>query len=55
MESWRKTKAEGYLQLVSEEFVHLGHLRRHTEVYGAVADLDDESASYVGVDLVHLA
>lgn len=42
-----------YLQAVAEELVHLGHLGGNGEVNGAVADLDDEAAADVGVDLGH--
>ena len=40
-----------YLQSVLEELVHLGHLGGNGQVDGAVADLDDESALDLRVDL----
>ena len=39
------------LQSVREELVHLGDAGRDAEVNGTVADLDDESANNVRVDL----
>lgn len=39
------------LQRVGEELVHLGDLGRHAEVDGAVANLHDEAANNVRVDL----
>lgn len=42
---------EIHLQRVSKELVHLGDAARDAEVDGAVADLDDEAADDVGVDL----
>jgi hypothetical protein len=39
------------LQRVGEELVHLGDAGGDAEVDGAVANLDDESADDVGVDL----
>jgi hypothetical protein len=39
------------LQVVSEELVHLGDAGGDAEVNGSVADLDDESADDLGVDL----
>ena len=44
-----------YLQSVSEELVHLGDLGGNTEVDGAVANLDNESTTDVGVDLSRLS
>jgi len=44
-----------YLQSVSEELVHLGDLGGNTEVDGAVANLDNESTTDVGVDLSQLS
>jgi hypothetical protein len=41
----------GNLQSVGEELVHLGHLGRDAEVDCPVADLDDEPANDIGVDL----
>jgi hypothetical protein len=40
------------LQGVVEELVHLGDLGGHGQVDGAVANLDDETAEDVWVDLV---
>jgi hypothetical protein len=40
------------LQSIGEELVHLGDARRDAQVDGAVADLDDEPADDVRVDLV---
>lgn len=45
------TQTSPNLQRVPEHLVHLGHLRRHAQVDGPVADLDDEAALDVGVDL----
>jgi hypothetical protein len=42
-----------YLQAVLEQLVHLGHLGGDGEVDGAVADLDDETAADIRVDLGH--
>ena len=42
---------KGYLQLVVEELVHAGQLGGHAEVDGPVANLDDNTATDVGVDL----
>lgn len=39
------------LQVVREELVHLGDLGGDAEIDGAVADLDDETADNLGVDL----
>ena len=39
------------LQGVLEKLVHLGKLSGNAEVNGAVANLDDESALDLGVDL----
>ena len=44
-----------YLQSVSEELVHLGDLGGNTEVDGAVANLDNESNTDVGVELSRLS
>lgn len=44
-----------YLQSVSEELVHLGDLGCDTEVDGAVANLDNESTTDLGVDLSQLS
>jgi hypothetical protein len=44
-----------YLQSVSEELVHLGDLGCDTEVDGAVANLDNESTTNLGVDLSQLS
>jgi hypothetical protein len=44
-----------YLQGVSEELVHLGDLGCDTEVDGAVANLDNESTTNLGVDLSQLS
>ena len=40
-----------YLQRVLEELVHLGDLGRDGKVDGAVADLDNEAATDLRVDL----
>ena len=40
-----------YLQSVLKELVHPRHLRRNAEVDRAVANLDDQAAADVGVDL----
>lgn len=40
-----------FLQGVLEELVHLGDAAGDAEVDGSVADLNDESANDVGVDL----
>lgn len=40
-----------YLQCFLEQLVHLRHLGGNAEVDGAVADLDDETAADVWVDL----
>jgi hypothetical protein len=40
-----------YLQSVLEQLVHLGHLARDGQVDGAVANLDNEAALDLGVDL----
>ena len=40
-----------YLQRVLQELVHPGNLARNTEVDGAVADLDDQAAVDIRVDL----
>lgn len=42
-----------YLQSILEQLVHLGHLGRDRQVDGAVANLDNESAADLGVDLGH--
>ena len=42
-----------YLQSILEQLVHLGHLRRHGKVNGAVGNLDNQSAADLGVDLGH--
>lgn len=42
---------ELYLQSILEQLVHLGHLGRDGQVDGAVANLNDESATDLGVDL----
>lgn len=42
-----------YLQSILEQLVHLGHLRRDRQVDGAVANLDNESAADLWVDLGH--
>ena len=39
------------LQSVREELVHLGDAGRDAQVDGSVADLDNESANNLGVDL----
>lgn len=44
-------KEKGNLQSVGEELVHLGHLGRDAEVDCPVADLDDEAAEDISVDL----
>ena len=44
-----------YLQSVSEELVHLGDLGCDTEIDGAVANLDNESTTDLGVDLRQLS
>jgi hypothetical protein len=44
-----------YLQSISEELVHLGDLGCNTEVDGAVANLNDESTTDLGVDLSKLS
>lgn len=41
-----------HLQSIGQSLVHLGHLGGDAEVDGAVADLNDEAANQVGVDLV---
>jgi hypothetical protein len=40
-----------YLQSILEQLVHLGHLGGDGQVNGAVADLDDEATTDIGVDL----
>ena len=40
-----------HLQSISQSLVHLGDLGRHAKVDGAVANLDDEAANQVGVNL----
>lgn len=40
-----------YLQSVLEELVHLSHLCRDGQIDGAVANLNDESTTDIGVDL----
>ena len=40
-----------YLQSVLEELVHPGHLGGDGQIDGAVANLDDEAANDLGVDL----
>lgn len=40
-----------HLQSIGQSLVHLGDLGRDTEVDGAVANLDDEAANQVGIDL----
>jgi hypothetical protein len=44
-----------YLQSISEKLVHLGDLGCNTEVDGAVANLNDESTTDLGVDLSKLS
>jgi hypothetical protein len=39
------------LQSVTEQLVHLGHLRGDREIDGAVANLNDKAAADVRVDL----
>lgn len=40
-----------HLQSIGQSLVHLGHLGGDAEVDGAVANLDDEAANQVRVDL----
>jgi hypothetical protein len=40
-----------YLQSILEQLVHLGHLRRDRQVNSAVGNLDNDSATDLGVDL----
>jgi hypothetical protein len=42
-----------YLQSILEQLVHLGHLGRDGQVDGAVANLDDQAAADLRVDLGH--
>jgi hypothetical protein len=44
-------KRESVLQSVGKELVHLGHLGRDADVDGSVANLDDQPANDVGVNL----
>jgi len=46
-------KEKKYLQLVAEEFVHLGHFSGHTEVDRLITNLNDETAADIGIDLGH--
>jgi hypothetical protein len=39
------------LQSVTEQLVHLGHLRGDREIDGAVANLNDKAAADIWVDL----
>jgi hypothetical protein len=42
-----------YLQLLAKELVHPRHLLSYAQVDGPVANLDDETASNIRVDLWH--
>jgi hypothetical protein len=41
------------LQSILEQLVHLGHLGRHGQIDSAVANLDNQAAADLGVDLGH--
>lgn len=43
------------LQLVAQELVHLCHLRRNAQVDGSVANLHDEAAFDIGIDLLSIS
>jgi hypothetical protein len=44
-------KRGNYLQLILKELVHPGHLRGNAKIDCSIADLDDETAADIRVDL----
>jgi hypothetical protein len=53
--SIRRRKKGNYLQLILEKLVHPGHFCGNAKVNCSVADLDDEAAADIWVDLKNVS